>query len=480
MKFSFNMRKLKYGGISTAFVALFVAVIILINILAGFLTERFSLKLDMTESGMFTLSDDTKELLSSLDEDITIYILSTRAAMEKNIIMSKTLELIGRYGTESRGRIKHEFIDPNKNPAFFEKYTKARGAKARALVIESPRRYIVVESDEFAYYMGEKNKNKVYYQGEELLSSAVMYVTSPEVSAAGFITGHGEQKPEALNAIFKGNNFEPREVDLLSQSIPEDINNLVISAPVTDFSAEEIAMLDAYLKTAENNLYVLWSITTPSLPTLERYLSEWGIAFTPHVVCDAESAYTSPLYVVPKLSSSDIVDKDEQGQMMIISPRTRPINILWQEKSYNRVIALLNTEKSAYGKLISADKPIVSLNRESGDERGPFVVGAVGERLITSDNGAGMSRIVAFGSYEIASEEVQSISRAFNTRLLSEVVEYANPNTHTMQIMPKVEPSYDLNITQAQAKILFIVLIFVIPLLILAAGFFVFLRRRNR
>ncbi len=473
------MRKFKYGSISTVFVALFVAVIVLLNILAGFLTDRFSLKLDMTESGLFSLSDDTKELLSSIEDDITIYILATRASMEKNTDMKNTLELIERYGSESSGKIKHEFIDPNKNPAFFEKYEKARGATARALVIESPKRYIVLESDEFAYYMGS-NKNKAYYQGEELLSSAVMYVTSPEVSGSGFITGHGEEKPEALSRIFKGNNFEPTDVDLMKGDIPEEINNLVISAPLTDFSAEEIASLDKYLKTPDNNLYVLWSLNTPSLPVLERYLAEWGVAFTPYAVFDESSAYTSPLYVVPELFSSDIVDKEEQGQMLIVSPRTRPIDILWQEKSYSRVIPLLTTGKSSYAKLISADKPITTLSRESGDEKGPFIVGAVSELMIPTDTGAGVSRVISFGSYEIASEEIESIARAFNTRLLAELLQYANPNTHTMQIMPKVEPSYDLNITQAQSKVLFVVLIFIIPLAILAVGVFVFLRRRNR
>ncbi len=480
MKFSFNMRKFKYGSISTVFVALFVAVVVLVNILAGFLTDRFSLKIDMTESGIYSLTEDTKEFLSSLDEEITIYILSTRASMEKNAVMSGTLELISRYNTESGGKVKYEFIDPNKNPAFFEKYTKARNAKARALVIESPKRYIVIESDKFAYTIGQNNTSKIYYQGEELLTSAILYVASPEVSGAGFVTGHGEERPVAFYNIFKGNNFDPVNVDLLSKSIPEGINNLVISAPMTDFSAEEIAVLDAYMKTPGNNLYVLWSIKTPELPVLERYLSEWGISFAPYVVCDEKSAFTSPVYVVPELASSDIVDEDTQGQLLIVAPRTCPVNILWQERDYTAVTPLLVTGKESYAKLISADNPISVLTRESHDEPGPFTVGTVSQRRLGSSLDAGVSRVVAFGTDEIASEEVLGISRAFNNYLLSEVVEYTNPNTLTMQIMPKAEPNYDLFISQGQAKMLRNVLIFVIPLVIIAAGIFVFMRRRNK
>ncbi len=479
MKFSFNMRKFKYGSISTVFVALFVAVVVLVNILAGFLTDRFSLKIDMTESGIYTLTEDTKEVLSSLEDDITIYILSTRASMEKNSTMSSTLELISRYSTESGGKIKHEFIDPNKNPAFFEKYTKARGAKARALVIESPKRYTVIESDQFAFTMNN-NTNKIYFQGEELLTSAILYVASPEVSGAGFVTGHGEERPAALNNIFKGNNFGPVDIDLLSKSIPEGVNNLVISAPMTDFSAEEIAVLDAYMKTAGNNLYVFWSIRAPKLPVLERYLSEWGISFAPYVVCDEDSALMSPVYVVPELASSDIVDEETQGQLLIVAPRTCPVNILWQEKDYTSVTPLLVTGKGSYAKLISADNPISVLTRQGNDESGPFTVGTVSQRRLGANIDAGVARVVAFGTDEIASEEVLGISRAFNNRLLSEIVEYTNPNTLTMQIMPKVEPNYDLFISQSQARLLRNVLIFIIPLVIIAAGIFVFLRRRNK
>ena len=49
-----------------------------------------------------------------------------------------------------------------------------------------------------------------------------------------------------------------------------------------------------------------------------------------------------------------------------------------------------------------------------------------------------------------------------------------------MAIKPKVVSSYDLNITESGAKVLRIVLIGVIPLIIIAIGIFVFIRRKNR
>lgn len=479
MKLNFNSRKFKYGSASTLFVIVFIALVIVVNVFAGFLTDRFSLKLDLTESGQFTLSEQTKDMLGEVNEDINIYILSTRAEMEKNQYSKNALEMIQRYGSHSGGRIRYEFIDPNKNPQFFDKYPKARNCKPRALVIEGPKRYTVVESQEFAYTISGSKSNKIYYESEEKLSAAIMYVSSDEVSSAGFVTGHNETEVPALLDIFEGNNFETASVDLLS-GIPEGINNLVIAAPTADFSVDEISALESFLARDGSCLYVFWSISTPKLPVLERYLAEWGFEFPTYLVCDESSSYMSEAYVIAELTENDVVDKELQGQLMAISPLTRPVNITFTEKSYMRTLEILRSAKTSYGKLLSADSPIKVLGRESGDIKGPFTVAAIGERALGTSGTDGISRVAVFGTSGFASSEMTEISRSFNNTLLTRVVDYANPNTLTMQIMPKVVSSYDLNITEAGTRVVQIILVYIIPILILAAGVFMFIRRKNR
>jgi len=479
----FNARKFKYGSASAIYVALFVAIIIVINIFAQFLTDRFSLKVDMTTTGQYSLSEDTKEMLDGIEDEINIYILSTQASMENNLTSKNALEMIQRYNTHSGGKIKYEFIDPNKNPQFFEKYTKARNSQARALVIEGPERYTVVESAEFAYYIsssnGQDDPNKVYYQSEEKLSSAILYVSSPEVSNAGFVTGHNEAEVKALKTIFKGNNFDTQDVDLLS-GVPAEVNNLIIAAPQADFTADEINALEKYLSFDGNNLYVFWGMQTPTLPILERYLAEWGFGFPAYLVCDESNSYMTPAFPIAEMVKNDLIDEAAQGQLMPIFPRTRAINILFTEKSYGRVVPLMQTQRSSYAKLLSAEKPIEVLTREGADVAGPHTVAAIGERRLGTTGNDGIARVVVFGTEAFADEEIVGIQRAYNNTFLSQLVTYVNPDTLTMAIAPKVVSSYDLNITEAGAKVLQIVLIYVIPLLILAIGVFVFIRRKNK
>ncbi len=478
MKIPFNSRNFKYGTASTLFIALFVVAVIVFNILAGFLTERFSLKLDMTSEGKYTLSSQTTEMLKNLSGDVNIYILSTRAEMEKGDNSRDTLEMIQRYASESGGRVSYEFVDPNKNPKFFEKYPDARNSDKKALVVEGEKRYKVLQSSEFAFRLSE-NSNKIFYQTEEKISSAIMFVSSGKETAAGFVQGHNEIVPTALANIFAGNNFSISAVDLRF-SVPEGITNLVIAAPTVDFSASEIENLEAFLSRDGANLYVFWDSATGSLPVLERYLAEWGFGFETYLICDESAAYTSPDVIVASLYDNEIIDSSSQGELMPIFPRTRPIKLDFVgENGYMRTVPLLASSDSSYGKLLSSDKKITTLSREKGDEAGPFVVASVTERLIGSMGKNGLSRVIAFGSVAFTDNSYAGIQRAFNSALLSDTVSYSN-DMQTLYIMPKVESEYDLDITEGTIRVLHIVLIYVMPLLIFALGIFVFIRRKNR
>lgn len=483
----FNTRKLKYGTASVIFTALMIVLVIVLNIFAQFMTDRFSLKVDMTQSGQFSLSDDTKELLASLEDEIKIYILSTASAMEKGGQSSRALEMIQRYNTHSGGKVSYEFIDPNKNPQFFEKYPKAIGSQARALVVEGKERYTIIESQEFEYYYSKSSNsvaNKIYYQSEELLSSAILYVSSPETSNAGFVTGHNEEDLGTLSEIFNGNNFEVTDVNLL-RGVPEEINNLVISAPKADFTAEEIKALESFLSIDGNNLYVFWGFETPSLPVLERYLSEWGFGFPSYLVCDEKNSYAGQAAIVVaeiaegELTENEIINTELQGDKLLLLPRTRPVNIIFSEKGSNKTLPILETAKSAYGKLISPEKPLQTASRESGDISGPFVTAAVGMRQLGNSAKEGFSQVFVFGSQLFASEQISEISHSYNDELLTELVTYANPDTLVMRISPKVTESYDLNIKTGQALLIKIFL-YGFPVLILAAGIIVFVIRRRK
>ncbi len=478
MKFSFNNRKLRYGSASVLFVAIVVAVVIVFNIFADFLTDRFSLKVDMTEEGIYSLSEDTRAVLGDMTENVKIYILSSQAELETDDSAMQMLETIRRFKSVSGGRVDYEFVDTRKNPQFVAKYPKVRNATVRDLVVEGAHRYIVLDSDEFTGTSSKKNK--LYYRTEEQISAAVLYVTAEEIVNAGFVTGHEEIIPDTLYSHFEGNNFEIHgDVDLLSE-VPEEITNLVISAPRRDFSEEEIRNLEKYLGKTGNTLYVFWGVDAPKLPVLERYLAEWGFEILPQVVCDEKNSYSKETYVVADLLETDIIDRGLQGQSYIIAPETRPIKVLFDESGYTWTTELARTRDTSYAKRIDADKNIETLAKTNGDEDGPFTVFALSQRSSSSGVSTESSKVFVFGTYAIAIDEISAIPRAFNGTLLARTVDYANPNTRTLTLSPKAEISYDLEVSKGDIRAISIVLIGVIPLIFVALGIFIYIKRKNR
>ena len=77
MKNPFNVRKLKYGGLATAFTAIFIVLIVLLNWGATVLVEKNPLRIDVTDDALYSFSDETVEYLAELEQDIKISVLAS-------------------------------------------------------------------------------------------------------------------------------------------------------------------------------------------------------------------------------------------------------------------------------------------------------------------------------------------------------------------------------------------------------------------
>ena len=87
-----------------------------INILVYFLSDEYNLNFDVSNERLYSLSDETKELIEGLNQDIYIYSLYPTG--EEDRYVSKLLD---NYDAASE-RIKVENIDPTLNPGFTAKY----------------------------------------------------------------------------------------------------------------------------------------------------------------------------------------------------------------------------------------------------------------------------------------------------------------------------------------------------------------------
>ena len=103
---SFKNKKFRYGGYATAITAVALAILIIINLLVG----KLNLKVDLTKNKLFSLSEQTYNVLDKLNKNVTIYVFD-EAGKENETIK----EIADKYAARSK-KIDVQFKDPIKYP----------------------------------------------------------------------------------------------------------------------------------------------------------------------------------------------------------------------------------------------------------------------------------------------------------------------------------------------------------------------------
>ena len=111
MKDMFSSNASKAGGFSVASIAIVLVIVILINMIAAKLPEKFTL-LDLTANGDFTIGDVTKDILTKLSKEITITYVVQSGSEDVHIT-----SLLNSYeGASSKITIKT--ADPVVSPSY--------------------------------------------------------------------------------------------------------------------------------------------------------------------------------------------------------------------------------------------------------------------------------------------------------------------------------------------------------------------------
>ena len=71
IKKGFISRKFKLGGMQTLQMVLVLAIVVVVNLVAG----KMNLTVDLSSDKIYTLTDSTKKLTEGLKEDVTIYYM---------------------------------------------------------------------------------------------------------------------------------------------------------------------------------------------------------------------------------------------------------------------------------------------------------------------------------------------------------------------------------------------------------------------
>ena len=465
-------RVFRSGLLSTAMLAAVLVLAVLLNLLVRAIPAKYT-EFDLSEAKMYTLSDSTKALVEGLEKDVHIYYLCETGS--EDTIITKLLD---HYAAES-GHLSWEQKDPTLYPTFAAKYG-AENVSTGSLIVTCGENSTVLDAadlyeyDYTDYYT--TGSASVTFGGEKQITSAIYKLTAAGQSHAYYTTNHGEQTlTDSLTDALDAQNIDAQPLDLLTSTIPEDCDLLIINAPTSDFTAgdglvDEIAQLQAYLENGGKVLLTTSGYT--ETPNLDAVMAQFGLAREPGLVVEGDAGHA--LYGYPYSLFPDYAAADESTALDGVNQSTHVMlsvaqGITITETDDVTAEPLLYTTEDAYSKQdFDASS---SSAKEAGDTDGPFSL------AVWARNDSTGAEVIWIGCPNMDNEQVyQSIPG--NLTFLQGCA--ASLVGQSLLIDTKALEAAPITVPASASMTLGMVFVFVLPAAVLIAGAVEVLLRRRR
>lgn len=464
---SANGKVFRSGVYSTAILAAAIVLAVLLNLLVGALPKKYT-EFDLSEAKMYTLGDSSKKLVQSLDQDVTVYYLCETGS--EDAILTKLLD---HYADES-SHFRWEQKDPAIYPTFAAQYGASDVSTGSLIVVSGENNVVLDAADLYEYDYSDyytTGSANVTFGGEKQITSAIYKLTAAEETHAYYTTNHGEQAlTSSLTEALEAQNITAQPLDLLTSTIPDDCDLLIINDPTSDFASDglvdEISQLQTYL---ENGGRVL--LTTngyDETPNLDAVMAQFGLAREAGLVVEGDSSHA--LYGYPYSLFPDYGTTDESTALDGVNRSTHVMlsvaqGITITETDGVTAESLLNTSEDAYSKLN------FDTSSTTAKEDGPFSL-AVWARNKTTG-----AEVIWIGCPNMDNEQLyQSIPG--NLTFLQGCA--ASMVGQDILIDTKALEASPITIPASTATTLGLVFVFVLPAAVLIAGAVVVLLRRRK
>lgn len=470
-RYSMSVKHLSVGAYSTGMIALTVAIMVVLNIVVGELPGNW-INIDVTFDKMYSITDQSKEFVASMQEDVTIYILQGEDSQDATL--QQTLQ---RFDDLS-DHITVENVDPVLNPLFHTQYIQ-ESITANSLIVVGEKRNKVIDYNSIYETTVDPNTYATTvtgYDGEGQITSALAYVLSDDMPKVYITEGHGEYtfSNTFLNGLTK-ENVEYASLNLLEHDmVPEDAACLVINAPVNDFSVDDKDKVIAYLENGGKVVAIAGFSVDTELTNFEAILNYMGLQLADGLVIEekTDNYYKSPYYLLPTLSPANYTT-GLYGSAYVFAPFSQGLLMEdWAAEgmSYNIFMA---SSKESFAKKDVTNMEDVS--RAEGDVDGPFAIGV--EALKKLENGT--ATLVAYSCDQLFTDEASSMVGGTNLTLFTNTVSNFVDNKVSSSVPVK---SYELSyLTIPQNSVLMwgAIVLLILPLGFLVAGFVIWFKRRK-
>ena len=488
----FKQNKFKRGTLSTLTIIVVIILIVLCNIFAQLLAARYpSINVDISPEGRNSLSEDAITAAKAVSQETELLILFDEATARETSLgtsadytqlnYSQVVNLAAQMCEVNENiTVSYEALD--QNPSLQREY-EADNISAGGIIVRTAEhyRYLSMVGDLFTY-VTDAEYNFTYYSAvETALIIALQAVSSENDAKAAFTSGHNEilspQYRTGLESLLKSQLYTTEDFNILTSDIPQDTDLLVIPAPSTDFTDDEIQKLRDFLadstsKSDHSLLYIAYP--GADTPILDAFLEEWGISVDPGFVLETDSSrlFASDYSYMLVDSPGEVLGENRYDTLS--SPMSVPISVLFDQNDDLSVYRLWQTSAKAVV-AVDAETPADAL------ERSIKTVAALSQKQL-ADDGSKYASIAVFGSYG-AFMDAYASSNTFSNRQY--FVDLFSLMTH-MEAAPTYDSmletgTLDVMMDEGTVRVMgFGVFTMLLPLLIVGIGLCVFVVRRYK
>jgi len=470
----FESRSFRAGTYSVLSCIVLGIILIVINLLVNRLPAGMT-EYDITNTQLFTISEESKEIAAAVDTDITAYLV-VETGGENNTIV----ELLKRY-TAINDKIQVQYVDPAVYIDFTKQYTEEQLEENSLIMVGNGRYRIVNYSDMFQFDLTDYYTSGTYittFNGEGMISSALDYLCKDELPLIYSLSGHGE--PELSDTwvnYIKGQNTELETVNLLtSEADITKADCIIINAPTADYTNGEIETIRKYLEDG-GRMMLITDWVSEEQPNLMGLMEYYGCEYVDGIVIEGNANYCLsgyPHYLVPDLMPGEITEKLIAKRTLVCTPAAHGIRLLDETRSTLVCTPILNTSADAYAKVAGFE--MATLDKEEGDIDGPFSLGVA----ISEDYFGTNTKIVWFSASTLLDPEFDANVAGGNSNLVLSAFSWMLDTDTAILSFTKNVGIEALIVPSTHKTALSVLFAVVIPLSFLVVGFIVWLRRRKK
>ena len=452
-------RSTRYGT-STALASLFfIAILTMLN----FLAVRYHTRFDLTVEKVYSLSPQSVQVLNGLTKDLRI-----DAFVEAGV--DPALEELLKTYRQTSSKVSYRLIDPDREPELAERYD--------------------IKTYDTVHLQYGESSSQVTGPAEETLTNAVIKLTRASSQTVCVVEGHGEPDLDdvegaggyaQLKKALENETYQVKTVLLATlDKVPDDCSVVLVAGPTRPYLAQELPLLDAYIKRGGRLLALL---APQRAAEVVKLLESYGVGVGDDAVVDQ----VVRIFQGPALGLAPLVDTYDKAHEITqalkgrtLFPMTRSVSADTVGRPGLKATELVKTSGSSWAEtdLTALFERQEAVLDEQTDRRGPVPIALAVEidlKQLGVPDGKD-ARLAVFGSSEFVDN--RNIEGTFYNRdLFLNTVAWLVGQSDLVSIRPRSLRSSRVSFSEREGTAIFYLSVLVLPELMLFIGLVVWWRR---